>query len=368
MTSVPTRFAAGVSAVVLTLGSVVWAQSPTVADFAGNGRSVQATPTMPLSADSPTQLSLGNPFAVEVTDVFVYLSTVDDSRLWRVDRSTNAIECIAGTGGKAGFSGDTGSAQAAEFNWPHEVRVDQRGDLFIADTRNHAIRRIDQATGLVTTLAGSGQAGFRGDGLSGSEVQFNQPHSILLDGKGGVLVADTLNHRLRRIDLNSGVTTTIAGTGQRKLPVEGEPASQQPLFGPRTMALDEANLWIVLREGNSIWRMDRAGGTIHRVAGTGAKGYSGDGGDPLEATFRGPKGLAIDSEGRLLVVDTENHAIRRIDLRLNRIDTVLGGNVAKQTTKLKRPHGIAATADGGFLVADSENHRVVAFRDGSGSN
>jgi len=117
-----------------------------------------------------------------------------------------------------------------------------------------------------------------------------------------------------------------------------------------------------LREGNSIWRIDRASGTIHHIAGTGEKGYSGDGGPPEMATFSGPKGLAIDGDKRLLVVDTENHAVRRIDLDKQSIETILGGTAANETFTLKRPHGVSFHPHTGFLVADSESHRVLAQR------
>ena len=126
--------------------------------------------------------------------------------------------------------------------------------------------------------------------------------------------------------------------------------------------MDDDSIWIALREGNSIWRLDRNKQTLHHVAGTGEKGYSGDGGPPQDATFRGPKGLVIDGQGRLLVVDTENHAVRRIDLEGDRVETVLGGTMANQTYQLKRPHGIAVEPGFGFLVADSEFHRVLLGR------
>jgi len=128
------------------------------------------------------------------------------------------------------------------------------------------------------------------------------------------------------------------------------------------LAVDEDSIWIALREGNSIWRLDRNQQTLHHVAGTGKKGYTGDGGPALKATFSGPKGLAVDDQGRLLVVDTENHAVRRIDLKKDLVETVLGGTQAEQSFPLKRPHGIAVRSGFGYLVADSEMHRVLRGR------
>ncbi|QDT04401.1 NHL repeat protein [Rubripirellula lacrimiformis] len=312
-------------------------------------------------------LLLGNPFGIEVRGDRYWITTIDDHCVYHGQLDHPMISRVAGTG-QQGYSGDDGPALDATFNWPHEVRSDPAGNLYIADTRNHVIRRIDSESGIITTIAGDGTEGFAGDGESGDRVRFRQPHSVVLDDAGGLIVADTVNHRLRRIDLTSGIVQTIAGNGQKQLPTDGAKASESPLFGPRSLAVDDKSIWVALREGNSIWRIDRATGAIHHVAGTGKKGYSGDGGSPKTATFSGPKGLDIDDRGRLLVVDTENHAVRRIDLRTDQIETVLGGKAAKTTTPLKRPHGIRVLDGAKFLVADSEQHRVVASNDAANAD
>jgi len=296
-------------------------------------------------------------YGIEVTDDAIYFSTVDDHSIWKCDHAGTAIHRVAGTG-KLGYSGDGGAALEATFNAPHEIRVDRNGDIYVADTRNHCIRRINAADGTVETLAGDGRPGFRGDGGPGADARFDQPHSIVLDDRNGVLVADTKNHRLRRIDLTSDTVSTIAGDGQGRLPGEGEPWNEVSLFGPRSLAIDDRSIWLVLREGNSVWRMDRASEQIFRVAGTGQKGHGGDGGDPLQATFRGPKGIGVDSQGNLLIVDTENHAVRYVDRKADQISTLA------IPFQMKRPHGTAvlqrSDRDDLFLVSDSENHRVLA--------
>ncbi len=328
--------------------------------FAGSGESPKNE--QPYASGEPggepLETLLGNPFGIEIRGRSIWITTVDDQCIYRGTIDGGPLRRVAGNG-LLGYDGDGGSALEARFNWPHEVRSDDQGNLYVADTRNHVIRRIDGDTGVVTTIAGNGTAGFAGDGMSGEAVQFRQPHSVVLDGAGGLLVADTVNHRLRRIDLESGVVQTISGNGNPQLPTDGAPAATSPLFGPRSLAVDDESIWIALREGNSIWRLDRAMGTLHHVAGTGKKGYSGDGGDPLEATFKGPKGLTLDDRGRLLVVDTENHAVRRIDLSKNRVETLMGQQRSTRPITLKRPHGIAFSADAGFFLADSENHRVL---------
>ena len=340
-------------------GSAVHAQtshSRSWSVFAGTGK-----PDSPIAVrpSDPTTVALQNVYGIEVTADGIFFSTVDDHSIWKSDHNGTTIQRIAGTGEK-GLSGDGGPAIEATFNAPHEIRADRDGNLFVADTRTHCIRRIDAATGVIETLAGDGVEGFRGDGQTGDKARFSQPHSIVLDGDGGLLVADTTNHRLRHIDLETRIVTTVSGDGQRKLPEEGELASGVSVFGPRSLAIDEQAIWLVLREGNSVWSIDRQSGLIRRVAGTGKQGHSGDGGDPLSATFRGPKGIAVDSAGNLLVVDTENQAMRYVDLGNNIIETM------KIPFEMKRPHGTAVLSREGnedvYFVSDSENHRVLAGR------
>ncbi len=335
------------------------ASPPVVETFAGTGESVRPEQPYdsPPSSQPRTKTPLGNPFGIEVRGEQIWITTIDDHCIYHGLTTGDGLKRVAGNG-LIGYSGDGGPATEATFNWPHEVRCDEAGNLFVADTRNHVVRRIDGKTNVVTTFAGNGASGFDGDGDRSTAIRFNQPHSVVLDGDGGLLVADTLNHRIRRIDLETGVVETIAGTGQKSLPSDGAIAKDSALFGPRSLAVDANSIWIALREGNSIWRIDRATGTIHHIAGTGKKGYTGDGGDCKTATFNGPKGLAIAADGSLLVVDTENHVVRQIDLQQMRIETTIGGN-GDGSGKLKRPHGIAVIGPMDVLVADSEQHRVV---------
>lgn len=335
-----------------TVASTVSAQSQWSV-FAGNGNGKSLDGGEP---GDPLQIALPNVYGIEVIGNDVFFSTVDDHSIWQMSLSGKSLKRIAGNASK-GLEGDDGPALAASFNAPHEIRVDEKGNLYIADTRNHCIRWIEAETGLVRRLAGDGKPGFGGDGGPGIEAQFDQPHSIVLDGEGGVLVADTKNHRLRRIDLKTGRVETLSGDGRKRLPVEGKRIDQVSLFGPRSLAIDDDSIWLVLREGNSVWRIDRKSKRIYRVAGTGKKGHTGDGSDPLDATFRGPKGIAVDSQGRLLVVDTENHALRIVDPSKKTIRT------APIKFEMKRPHGTAVwSRDEGdvYLISDSENHRVLS--------
>ncbi len=330
--------------------------------IAGNGRDSGDKSAYPegLPTGKATEIAIGTPFGVEPHEQMLYLTTVSDHCVWRLDSTNGELVRVAGNGTR-GYSGDGGPATDAAMDWPHEVRVDTDGNLFIADTRNHVIRKVDAKTKSISTIAGSGVAGDSGDGGPAIAAKLNQPHSVVLDGNGGVLIADTVNHRIRRVDLATGIINTIAGTGEKKLPSDKQTALGAPLFGPRSLAVDEHSIWIALREGNSVWRLDRKKGTLHHIAGSGKKGFSDDGEAAATSTFNGPKGLAIDADGNVLVADTENHAIRRIDLNANTVTTVMGGHIEQATTRLARPHGITIDKDGKAIVGDSENHRVIRF-------
>ncbi|MEM9368505.1 MAG: hypothetical protein AAGD07_21125, partial [Planctomycetota bacterium] len=250
-----------------------------------------------------------NPFGIEIKDRNVWITTVTDSRVWHIDLDDESTKpsLVAGSG-TLGYSGDGGLAIDAALNWPHEVRVDADGNLFVADTRNHVIRRIDGSSQQISTIVGGGVAGFA---ESKERVLFDQPHSIALLGDR-LLIADTKNHRLREWSLTTGVTRTLSGTGAGKRPIDGATMQASNLHGPRATAIDPSAVWLVLREGNSVWRIDSENSTLHHVAGTGRKGHSGDGGPAKQATLRGPKGIASDGRGTLYVVDTENHVVRKI--------------------------------------------------------
>jgi len=231
------------------------------------------------------------------------------------------------------------------------------------------IRKVDHATGLISTVAGTGTPGFSGDGGPASRAQLRQPHSLVVDTDGSLLVCDIGNQRIRRIHLNSGTIETYAGTGEAGATPDGAAVTGTPLKGPRTLALaPNGDLYLALREGNSILRIDRATQTFHRVAGTGQAGYSGDGGPARSATLAGPKGIAIGSDNSLYVADTENHVMRRIDLGTGVITTVLGTGTRgdgpepdPMACRMSRPHGVLV-ADGALYVSDSEAHRIRVVR------
>jgi DNA-binding beta-propeller fold protein YncE len=228
------------------------------------------------------------------------------------------------------------------------------------------VRKVDAKTGIISTFAGTGEAGFSGDGGSATQAQLRQPHSIAVDqDQQRLLICDIGNHRIRQVRLDTGIIETFGGTGDKLPTPDGTPIKATPLNGPRTIVFDQSgNLYLALREGNAIYRVDVRNQTIHHVAGTGEQGYAGDGGPAREIKLAGPKGLAWWQD-KLYVADTENHVIRRIDLRTGITQTVLGTGERGDGPEpdplqcaLARPHGVFVDGDGLIYVGDSEAHRI----------
>ena len=308
---------------------------------------------------------VNNPYGVIFgPDGGLYFCDLDNQRIRRLDLRTRRMTTIAGNGQK-GYAGDGGAATAASLNMPHEIQFDARGHLYIAERDNHVIRKVDGSTGLISTFAGTNVAGFSGDGGPASRAQLRQPHSIVIDRKGQLLICDIGNQRIRKVDISTGAIDTYAGTGVAQPPADGSPVAGTPLNGPRTMVLDEkGDLYLALREGNAIYRIATGTQTLHHVAGTGKQGLSGDGGQARAAELAGPKGLAYGA-GILFVADTENHVIRRIDLSSGIITTILGTGergdgpeTDPMKCRLSRPHGLTVDPGGVLYVTDSEAHRI----------
>jgi len=308
---------------------------------------------------------VNNPYGVIFgPDGALYFCDLDNQRIRRLDLRTRRMTTIAGNGQK-GYAGDGGPATTASLNMPHEIQFDASGHLYIAERDNHVIRKVDGGTKVISTLAGTNVPGFSGDGGPAARAQMRQPHSIVIDRQGQLLICDIGNQRIRKVDLSTGVIDTYAGTGVAQATPEGAAVKGTPLNGPRTMVLDEkGDLYLALREGNAIYRIATNTQTLHHIAGTGKQGWSGDGGPARAAELAGPKGLAYGG-GQLFVADTENHVIRKIDLATNTITTILGTGErgdGPETDPLKcrlsRPHGLTVDKSGVLYVTDSEAHRI----------
>jgi sugar lactone lactonase YvrE len=334
-----------------------WRAAPSVSTLIGDGT--------PGHSDS----RVNNPYGLVIgPDGALYFCDLDNQRIRRLDLTTRRTTDIAGNGQRA-YSGDGGPATAGSLNMPHELAFDARGQIYIAERDNHVVRRIDGATRTLSTVAGTGTAGFSGDGGPASKAQLRSPHSIAIASDGRLLICDVGNHRIRSVDLSTGAIETMGGTGERLPTPDGAPLRGTPLNGPRTMVMDrDGTLYLALREGNALYRIAPRTGTLHHIAGTGEQGYSGDGGPATSARLAGPKGLALSGRN-LYLADTESHTVRRVDLDSGLITTVLGTGARgdgpepnPRQCKLARPHGLFADASGLLYVADSEAHRIRLLR------
>jgi DNA-binding beta-propeller fold protein YncE len=335
-----------------------------ITTFAGNGAkgfSGDGGPATEAQLHDPAGIARG-------PDGALYLCDTANHRIRKVT-ADGRIATVAGTG-ERGWSGDGGPAAAAKLADPYEVRFDDAGNVFWVERLSHCVRKLDAKSGVIGTIAGNGTAGFSGDGHPATQAQLNEPHSIGFDRAGNLYICDVKNHRIRKVDMRSGIISTFAGTGEKKTATNGAPSSGTPLSGPRALDFDrQGNLWVALREGNAVLKLDLAAGRIFRIAGTGQKGFTGDGGPAATATFSGPKGLSAAPNGNIYVADTENHAIRMIDIKRGTIQLVAGTGARGEGSdgdplkcQLARPHGIFVDRDGTVFIGDTENQRIRIIR------
>ena len=302
-----------------------------------------------------------------------------DGALWFCEHNGHRVRRIApdgtittraGTGQRA-FAGDGGPAIAAALDLPHEIRFDRAGNLFIADTGNNAVRRVDAKTGLITTIAGGkSKRGYTGDGGPADAAALRGPHSIQFGPDGRLYICDVGNHAIRIVDLATGLITTFAGTGKPGPTPDGSPIAGTPLNNPRSLDVDrDGNLWLVTREGNQVLKFDLKAGVIRHIAGTGAAGFTGNGGPAKLATLSGPKGIALDAAGNAWLADTESHTVRMINAATGNLELIAGTGTKGDgpdgdplACALNRLHGVFVDTDGSVFIGDSEAHRVRVLR------
>jgi DNA-binding beta-propeller fold protein YncE len=274
----------------------------------GNGRA-----TISGDGGPAVDAGIGGPFGLVIgPDSALYVCETMNHCVRRIDLKTGAITTAAGSG-KKGYDGDGGLATRALCNEPYEVKFDSAGNMYFVEMQNHLVRMVDASTKKVSTVAGTGLPGFSGDGDKATKARLKQPHSIALDGSGSLYIADIGNHRVRRVDLFSGTIETVAGTGEREKTPSGAPIANTPLDGPRAIDFDtRGQMFLALREGNAVYRLDWRMNKLFHLAGTGNKGNSGDGGPAIKAKLNGPKGVAVGPGGDLYLADTENNMIRVI--------------------------------------------------------
>jgi sugar lactone lactonase YvrE len=333
---------------------------------------------------------------------------------------TGIIETVAGNG-EPGYAGDGGPAGAASLNEPKGLCVDQAGNLYIADSENHVVRRVDRATGVITTVAGVCPGGMTGpvppqsvaeapitedadpfadaatdatkafsqvtdvsgtvryvtggrltveqdsgDGGPALRARLNFPSAVAIDRLGNLYIADTMNHRVRRVEAATGEITTVAGTGQPRYSGDGGPAVLAALNEPTGLAINDEALYIADQSSNRVRRVQLATGVITTVAGDGTAAYSGDGVSADQTSLSGPSGVAVTGNGRLYIADTFNSRIRTVDAATGQIATEAGdggmyryqGPDEPSSQSLSRPTSIAIDQDGKVYMTDSDSHLI----------
>lgn len=331
-----------------------WAAFLWLCLLSASGRAQQPLINQPLLLPSAIAFDAqGNLYIVETANHVIR----------RIDNTGN-ITTVAGTGIQ-GYGGDGGAASAAILDSPQGLVLDAT-NLYIADTHNHRIRRVNLSTGTISTFAGSSIAGSSGDNGSASSATLDRPVALALDNKGDLYIADSGSHRIRRIDAASGWITTVAGVGTQGYDGDNRQAASALLDSPQGLAVDaNGNLYIADTHNHRIRRIDTTG-MMTTVAGTGAFGYAGDSGAAASARLALPQGITIDSEGNLYLADSANHRIRRVDGISGVITTLAGDgtqdfagdNGTSVSASLNTPHAVALSPAGLVTVADTSNQRV----------
>ena len=323
--------------------------------------------------------TLNQPFGVIVgPDKDIWFTDTNNHVIRRISHQTGKIITVIGNGQK-GYTGDGDEPSKATLNEPYELRFHPNGDLYWVERLNHVVRKLDVKTQKVSTVAGIGKAGFSGDGGPAGEAAMNQPHSIQFDKDfENLLICDISNNRIRAVSMKTGRITTWCGNGKKDATPDGAKVSDEtPLKGPRALDIaPNGDLWLALREGNAVYRIDSKNQRLEHMAGTGKQGFTGNGGPAKKATLSGPKGVAVSPDGKMIyLADTESHTVRAIDLSKNppTLELIAGdgrkGDGPDSPDPLKcrmaRLHGIGVDpANGDLYIGDSETHKVRVIRFG----
>jgi sugar lactone lactonase YvrE len=334
-----------------------FAQSGIITTYAGDG-------TYGFSGDGgpATSAMLAAPEGVaEDTAGNLFIADSWNSNVRKVTPG-GVISTVAGNG-NPGYSGDGGPAASAMLNYPTGVAVDAAGNLFIADYGNDRIRMVTPS-GIISTVAGNGTAGFSGDGVPANSAQLNGPTGVAVDAAGNLFIADEHNNRVREVN-PGGVISTVAGNGTGGYSGDGGPATSAELYYPAGVAVDTAGNLFIADEINDRIRMVTPGGVISTVAGNGIFGFSGDGGPATSAELYYPAGVAVDTAGNLFIADTWSNSVRKVTPG-GVISTVAGNGTGgysgdggpATSAELYYPSGVAVDAAGNLFIADFNNQRV----------
>jgi len=342
-----------------------------ITTLAGQGSSA-APPSRTLPTTHCNEGAMGSPGGGvgggDEADPLAEPKTEKGEKYVQLADQSGTVRFVAGSAEKGRFKGDGGPAFDATLNFPSAVAVDGKGTLYIADTFNHRIRRVDGATGRISTLAGGGAARFSGDGGPADKAMLNEPVALALDEpRGRLYIADLANYRVRMVDLDTGRISTYAGSGNRDYDGDGQSALQAALSGPSGLALDAGgNLYIADTFSGRIRRVDLATGVIGTVAGDGTEyRYQGVPNEFSTGLSR-PAGIALAAAGTLYITDSDNHLIRKWNPK-SKIITAVAGNGSAQFAgdggpavgcSLNYPFGVAIDTAGNLYIADTFNHRI----------
>jgi sugar lactone lactonase YvrE len=313
-----------------------------------------------------TAARLRDPEGVEVAaNGDLYIADTGNDAIRKVNVLTGVITTVAGTG-SSGYSGDGGQATAAKLRAPEDVYVAANGDLYIADTGNHAVRKVSSATGVITTVAGSGPSGSSGDGGPATSARLHSPSGIAVAANGDFYISDTSNDKIRKVTAATGIITTFAGTGTAGYTGDGGAATSARLRTPEGVALAaNGDLYFADTGNHAIRKVSAATGIISTYAGTGTAGSTGDGGAATAARLNSPQAISF-SAGDLFIADSGNNRIRRVQAASGNISTVAGTGTAGNTgdggsataALLNSPRGITVAPSGAFYIGDRANDRV----------
>ena len=314
-----------------------------------------------------TSAAMNQPIGVAFdTEGNMFIADLYNRRVRRTNAGTGVISTVAGTG-VAGSSGDGGAATGASLNQPYNVAVDFEGNLLIVEYGGHLVRRVTTSTGTISTYAGTGVQGFGGDGGAATNARLNQPVHLAMHPTGSLLIADHSSHRVRRVDVGTGIITTVAGNGVQGFSGDGGAATSASLNGPYGLASDQVgNIFITDFYNQRVRKVAIATGRITTVAGRGNAGFSGDSGAATSASLNFPIGLAFDQSDNMLIADTDNCRVRRVEAGTGIITTVAGtgacgfsgdGSVAT-SARLSAPVDVAFDPAGNLIIAERDNHRL----------
>ncbi len=283
---------------------------------------------------------------------------------------TYYISTIAGNG-TAGYSGDSGAATSAELFFPEEVAVDASGNVYIADLRNNRIRKVTAATGIITTFAGTGTAGYSGDGGAATSAELSYPAGVAVDASRNVYIID--DNRIRKVTAATGIITTIAGNGTAGYSGDGGAATSAELYYSNGVAVDASGT-IYIVDNNRIRKVTSSTGIITTIAGNGTAGYTGDKGPATAAELSYPGGVAVDALGNVYIADVANNRIRKITASTGIITTIAGNGAlgysgdggAATSAELNLPSGVAVDASGNVYIADDSNNVIRKITAGTG--